>query len=516
MTASTLIHLECPECGGKFDSSFHMDEILSFILDTTMQALQAEAATLALVEPGGTLAFCAAAGTHSKNIIDKKILPGQGVAGWVASTGQGLIIPNAGEDKRYLVEKDRIDGNGAHALACAPIVAQGNIIGILEAINPITGTFNPDALRVLTGIANLAGPTIQHAQLFQLLQSAHKRYRELFDNSIDPVIITDWNGRILEANRQAAILSAYTPEQLQSMPIGDLHQADWSEKGASLERLKSGQTCDYESVLKSRIGRQIPIRVYVRRVGFEEPESLQWTLRDITERKDLDKLRGDLTAMIYHDLQSPQAMIASSLDVLTHMFKDKENGTVQDILAIARHSTDRIQRLTSSLLDTSRLESGQRMLSQQAASPVELARQAVEAVRPMAERRNQTLKTDLPIGLPSAWVDVDMIQRVLINLLENASKFTPTEGRIKVGAKADGEWVQFWVQDNGPGIPVKTKAHIFEKYTRLKGKENPAGQGVGLAFCQLAISSHGGKIWVESKPGHGSRFILTLPAVKKD
>ena len=108
-----------------------------------------------------------------------------------------------------------------------------------------------------------------------------------------------------------------------------------------------------------------------------------------------------------------------------------------------------------------------------------------------------------------------MIRRVLINLMENASKFTPPEGKIELGGKQDGDWVQLWVQDNGPGIPFAEQEHIFEKFTRLQGQGNANGLGVGLAFCRLAVTGHGGRIWVESEVGKGSKFILTLPVISE-
>ena len=101
-------------------------------------------------------------------------------------------------------------------------------------------------------------------------------------------------------------------------------------------------------------------------------------------------------------------------------------------------------------------------------------------------------------------VDVDMIHRVLINLLENAIKFTPVRGRIEVGGRVESaEWVRLWVRDNGPGIPPAEQERIFEKFTRLHGKKRPGGLGVGLAFCRLAVNGHGGRIWVESEPQRG-------------
>ncbi len=105
-----------------------------------------------------------------------------------------------------------------------------------------------------------------------------------------------------------------------------------------------------------------------------------------------------------------------------------------------------------------------------------------------------------------------MSRRVLINLIENAIKFTPTGGQIEVGAKPDGDWLEFWVKDSGPGIPPADQTRIFEKFTRLRGKDKPGGLGVGLAFCRLAVNGHGGRIWVVSQPGAGAEFHFTLPA----
>jgi two-component system, NtrC family, sensor histidine kinase KinB len=497
------------------NASLRLDEVLQRILNETIQALLVETVALALVEPNWALLYHAATGESKENIIGKRIPAGAGIVGWVVHEGEGVVIPEVKADKRFLPSVDQFTGLETQAMAIAPIYAQGRVIGVLQAINPRSGYFDPDALLVLAGIGNLAGSTIQHAQLFERLQVAHKRYRELFDDSVDPIFVTNWDGKIHEANRQAALISGLTSKQLQGTMIDELHEVTRGEKNISIEKLKAGETISYEAILKSKTGHGIPIHVQVKRVVFEEAESLQWLMRDISERKDLDALREDMTSMIYHDLRSPLANIVSSLDVLTSLASGPENETMGSVVTIARRSTDRIQRLISSLLDINRLESGQTIVSQQSVNPDVLTEDALEAVRPMTDSRHQTLSRSLPANLPAVWVDVDMIRRVLINLMENASKFTPPEGKIDLGGKRDGEWVQMWVQDNGPGIPPADQERIFNKFTRLKSEGAPSGLGVGLAFCRLAVEGHGGKIRVESEPGHGSKFIVSLPVEKE-
>jgi PAS domain S-box-containing protein len=498
------------------NASLLLDDVLQRILNETIQALEVGTVTLALVEPNWDLIFRAATGENSAGIVGKRIPAGQGIVGWVVHQGEGVVIPSVREDKRFRPGVEQFDGLETRAMAVAPIYAQERVIGVLQAINPRSGAFDPDALLVLAGIGNLAGTAIQHAQLFERLQAAHKRYRELFDDSVDPIFVTGWDGKIHEANRQAAQISEFSTQQLQGMKIENLHDVTPGDKTVEIEKLKTGETMSYEAVLKTSTGRSIPIQVQVRRVVFQEAESLQWLMRDISERKELDAFREDMLAMIYHDIRSPLANIVSSLDVMTAMGTGQENEAIQSVVKIAHRSTDRIQRLVSSLLDINRLELGQAIVSQQSIEPAVLAEDVIDAVRPIMVSRHQTLTDHFPEKLPPVWVDVDMIRRVLINLMENASKFTPPGGMIELGASRNGNWMHMWVQDNGPGIPSADQERIFDKYTRLKdtGSESPTGLGVGLAFCRLAVDGHGGKIHVESRPGEGSKFIITLPLAK--
>ena len=497
------------EGAAAMNASLRMEDVYQRILIQTMQALQVETVALGMID-GEQLIYRAAAGHNAGNIVGRKIALGDGIVGTAAREGRGVVVSDINQDKNYS-DADKFGGVEMRAVVIAPIQSQGRTIGIIEAINPIAKSFDPDALLVMTGIGGLAGTTIQNAELFERLQAAHQRYRELFEDSIDPMLITDWDGNILEANRQAMLLSGYSNNQLHSLPIDQLHDVHWNRTGAKFETLRENRTCSYESSLHRQDDTRVPVEIHARRVEFDENDSIQWIIRDITERKELDSLRDDLTAMIYHDLRSPLANIVSSLDVLYSMVTEDDKDTVLSILKIAENSTDRIQRLVSSLLDVSKLESGQPVADQQAVETLELIKRAVLDVAPVAGGRRQTLTTDLPDRLAPIWVDEDMARRVLINLMENASKFSPAGGMIEVGAHQDSEWIHMWVRDNGPGIPQAEQERIFDKFTRLRGSSKPGGLGIGLAFCRLAVQGHGGRIWVESEQGNGSTFHFTFP-----
>jgi signal transduction histidine kinase len=196
------------------------------------------------------------------------------------------------------------------------------------------------------------------------------------------------------------------------------------------------------------------------------------------------------------------------------MLTEDSDPSFRSLLNIALRSVERIQRLTNSLLDLSRLESGQPVANTFPTLPSILTRDALEAVQPVAESKNQNLISSIPADLPYILVDADMIRRVLVNLLENAIKFTPPGGRIELGAGRQEDWVKIWVLDNGPGIPKTDQERIFTKFIRLNQEDSPQGFGMGLAYCRLAIEGHGGRIWVESHPGMGSKFSFILPLAK--
>src|SRR5512143_918340 len=232
-----------------FNGSLDPREVWQRVLNQTIQAMQVETTALGLVEgPEQSIVFCAAAGQNAGNIIDRHVPGGQGLVAQVVREGYGLIIANAAEDKRF-TEIDRFSGINARAVAIAPIQAQGRILGVLEAINPVARSFDADALTVMTGIGGLAGASISNAELFERLQNAHQRYRELFEESIDPIFITDWDGKITEAKREAVRISGCPTDELRDMGIDRLHQVNWDKVGPSFEKLLDQDAASYESIL---------------------------------------------------------------------------------------------------------------------------------------------------------------------------------------------------------------------------------------------------------------------------
>jgi PAS domain S-box-containing protein len=499
-------------------STLRLEIILETILQEIQEALQVEAVTLSLIDRNEDILEYKAAihkstDLHS-SLIGKKIKVGEGFAGSVAEKCEGEIVTDPGSDPRFSKTKQLYPGISIESIVAAPIFIPDKILGVVEAINPDSGHFEADTLQVISGIGSLAGSFIQNAQLYEDLQTAHIRYHDLFENSGDPIIITDLSGNIIETNNQTLTTSQYSQKELRSLSISDIHDINWNVVGKEYSNLQEGQSQTYESNLKTSKEVEIPIHVSVFLIQIVDENRLQWILRDISERKKLDQLREDLTSMIFHDLRSPLSNVISSLDIIQASLPGADDPEIQSLFDIANRSTLRIQRLTKSLLDINRLESGREVTNQELINPEDLIQNARQALITQANAKKHSVNINLARKIPQITADRDMLERVLINLFQNAIKFTPTKGKIEFGIKKDGKDTLFWVLDSGPGVNPDYIDRIFDKYTRIHPDERIKGLGLGLAFCRLAIEGHGGRIWVENIPKGGAKFSFTIPAAE--
>ncbi|MEE9600030.1 MAG: ATP-binding protein, partial [Anaerolineales bacterium] len=496
-------------------STLRLETVLQNILEEIRAALQVEAVTLSLMEREGLHLEYKAARHDTidlqSSLVGKRIRIGQGFAGFVAETGLGEIVQNPSEDKRFSHTNAIYPEISPFAIVAAPIFLHGRVLGVLEAINPYSSYFESDALQVLSGIGSLAGFSIQNAQLYEDLKITNRRYHDLFENTIDPIIITDLNGKITECNIRTTKTSNYSSEDLNSMTINEIHEVNWDVVGDGYSKLLEDTSSSYESCLTTKNDVEIPIQVNVHQIQMADQCRLEWILRDISERKKLDQLREDLTSMIFHDLRSPLSNVISSLDVIQASLPGSNDPEIHSLFDIAKRSTERILRLTKSLLDINRLESGQPITKKELINPGELINFAKKALITQANAKKQDVTINIAPDISQITADRDMLERVLINIYQNAIKFTPTEGRIEFGAAEENNVTRFWVMDSGSGVDPDYIDKIFDKYTRAHPDERIKGLGLGLAFCRLAIEGHGGKIWVENLPDGGAGFSFTIP-----
>ena len=227
--------------------------------------------------------------------------------------------------------------------------------------------------------------------------------------------------------------------------------------------------------------------------------------------KEVDRIKTDFFAMISHELKTPLTTIKEG----TNLLLEGVGGLITEkqgrLLTIIATESKRLTGLVNSILDLSKMESGMMMYTFQQGRIAPLVDQAVKEITPYAEAKGIHMEKQVNTDLSSYRMDGERILDVLRNLLGNAVKFTPEGGHITVNANAnplDGG-LQVSVSDSGPGIPKNRLAFIFEKYVSSDQKK---GTGLGLAIVKHIVAAHGGKVWVESDPGKGSKFTFVLPS----
>lgn len=237
--------------------------------------------------------------------------------------------------------------------------------------------------------------------------------------------------------------------------------------------------------------------------------------RDLEESyrqlRELETMRDSLTHMIVHDLRGPLTVINGYLQILQVRARTKLSEAESQYLTQAADSSDRLVAMIGSLLDVSRMEAGKMPLH---SGPCELGRLVTDVVGRFALAKDRaTVTAELPPGLPIVNCDQSLVERVLFNLVDNATKYSPAHGRVLVRVELEPTWVRTLVQDDGPGIPPEFHARIFEKFgtVQMRAAQQKHSTGLGLTFCKLAVEAHGGQVGVNSDGGHGSSFWFTLP-----
>jgi len=502
------------EASRVINSSLDINEIMQSMLVQMNELLNAEAISIALVDKQtNSLVYRVAEGAGSDKIVGLTLPSNRGLSGWVMEHGKPAIVSDTSRDQRFHTLGDRRTGHHTRAMICAPMQFKGDVLGTIQAINPVEGTFTKQDLDLLINLANIASTAIANAHQYARTLEAEARYVSLFQDTVDPIILTDLRGEIVEANRRAIEMLGYGREELLGMKIKELHPATATLPKAY--RIRSDKVHVFTSKVLPKNKQLIPVEVYTKRTLYGDNELLQWIHHDISKQVELEEMRQDLTAMLFHDLQSPLGNVISSLELLAYEIPSTvKNSALFSMLDIAKRSSQRLQTLIRSLLDINRLEAGHLISKRTSVDIVDLIDEVWEIERPNFEQRGVEFVSKLDSDLPRVYVEEDMIRRVLINLLGNAIKYSQESQHITVEATRlpDENAVLIAVSDQGEGIPAKFRQSIFEKFERIKQADSASkGLGLGLAFCRLAVEAHSGRIWVDDAPGGGARFNFTLP-----
>jgi NtrC-family two-component system sensor histidine kinase KinB len=233
-------------------------------------------------------------------------------------------------------------------------------------------------------------------------------------------------------------------------------------------------------------------------------------LRDVTRLKEVEKLKSEFIMAASHELRTPLTGMGMSIDLLLEHAGQGLAEKDRELLKAAHEEVHRMKALVNDLLDLSRIEAGRIELEFEKVPVQTLFDHVQEVFKDQAEMKQVKLAIEPAGELPEVRADANKATWVLTNLVSNALRYVSHDGEIRITAKKIGSHVHLSVIDNGPGIPSEYQTKIFQKFVQVKGRQS-GGTGLGLAICKEIVRAHGGAIWVESSPGHGSTFTFTLP-----
>jgi GAF domain-containing protein/nitrogen-specific signal transduction histidine kinase len=428
-------------------------------------------------------------------------------------------------------DRQHMTDRGMRTMVLQPLYGRGEPVGSIELYDVTTEReVSQEELDLWRVMADQATVAIANARLADQMRADRDRSQAILDSIHDGILMFDVEGRLTMVNPRAEYLlnlhtSDYVGRHYDDM-LREVSTLRGSEDMASLDEIR-GVMVDARHTPTLITRRHYTLTRPVPRVIEEislgvighngEVLGRLFILRDITQERDLEAYRRDMADMLVHDLRSPLGGVISGLHMALDEFEAAPDTpdleTIQTTLEVAFASANSLLGLVEEILDVSQLEAGEMPLVIVPVNLRQLAGRALRTLEALATDADIKVHIDAPDDLPDIAVDRDQIERVFINLLDNALRHTPDDGQVRIAIEPGDVLQTVTVSDTGEGIPPEFRERIFERFFRLESdrQRGSKGSGLGLTFCRLAVEAHGGRIWVDDGPEGGAAFHFTLP-----
>ena len=421
-----------------------------------------------------------------------------------ATTWMWGLVPRWFESAAALVEehpelRERHSESGFEAVAILPLVVRGKGVGFLAIDFVAPRQFGDDERALLQTLATLCSQALERAQLYEEL-GARANAAAVLERIGEGVFQVDRSDRILIWNPAAARITGIAAEDALGRPIGSV-LAGWNRVGGvEPERAR-------ESLRFELSGREL----WLSFSAVQYPEGAVYAFRDLTEERALEVARRDFVATASHELRTPLSSVYGAARTLMRRTLDEARRT--ELVSLIVDESSRLSAILDELLLASSLDAGALTLRVVPCAAAVLVRGVVELAR---ERAPEAIELAFVNDAPdvSCSADPDRLRQVLVNLVDNAIKYSPGGGLVEVRLTAADGVVRIAVADRGLGIPVAERERIFEKFYRLDPSltRGVGGTGLGLYICRQLVRGMGGRIAVDGRSGGGSVFVVELPA----
>jgi PAS domain S-box-containing protein len=402
-----------------------------------------------------------------------------------------------------------------------PLTFRSATVGVIYVFRAAVNVgFSEDDEEVLRAFADQAAIAVSNARLYQSVLQDKQRLDAIIEQSADGVMILDERWRITTFNRAMELLTGWPREEAIGRPCAEvlgIHNVQGVNiclSDCPLQRVPHERNPVVEGLITNRDGRDFYVqsRYSPQRGPRGEFLGAIANVRDITDQKREEERQNTFISVISHELRTPVSIIKGYASTLRRDDASFSAEQYRDGLQVVEEEADRLARQIQDLLDVSRIAAGGMRLD---LSEWELRPLAEEVVAGFAAQTDGGFEFQLRVEerMPPVRADYERARMVLTNLVSNAVKYSPQGGVIRIGARAEGDYAIVYVSDQGIGIPPEDQERIFERFYRVDNRlrRTTQGAGLGLYLARSIVEAHGGRMWVESQVGKGSRFFFTLP-----
>ncbi len=422
-----------------------------------------------------------------------------------------FVHPDYREIARQRIQRSLAEWQPAPPLEEKLIRLDGSVIDVEVTAVPIMYEGRPAMQVVFRDIT-------ERKRMEEELKASEERYRDLFENASDGIYILDRAGRILSFNRKAEEITGYKLDEIRGRSYTLLLPPGPERKKARRAFLKNmrGEPDKNELTIKRKDGRDVIVELSTRPIWQDgQIVGIQGIGRDVTERKELEKLKSDFISTVSHELRTPLTSIKGYVDLVLAGDVGPITPEQKEFLTIVSQNTTRLTELINDLLEIERLESGRIEFEFAELDLAEVLYNVARSLQVTAEQKGLELITEIASGLKVRG-DRDRLAQVFLNLLSNAIKYTPA-GTVELKAYREDEAVVVAVRDSGIGISENDMPKLFQKFFRADTPyvRKVGGTGLGLSIAKAIVERHHGTITVTSQLGQGSTFTVRLPAVAR-
>jgi PAS domain S-box-containing protein len=473
---------------------------MPFILEGALKATDAQVARMVLLSTGGSPQMVMAQGELREGLraLDRALATAASDAGSV------LVVENLAR-ARTLAEPEVLRGP-IQAIVALPVRTMDQVLAVMWVGYNEVRQFRASEIDLLSTLAGQTAALVENARLFQAAEGGRRRLAAILTSTGDAVLVTDRDDRVLLVNPAAEQAFDIAADMVVGQRIDQTGLAPGLAR-VFAEPLSSGEGLTEEVPLPD--GRTLYASVSTIVSAGGDPSGRVAVMRDITHFKELDELKSDFVATVSHDLRAPLTFMRGYATMLPMVgqLSDKQQDYLEKILRGVGQMTE----LIDDLLDLGRIEAGvglERKPCHLGAILVE----AVDSMRAQSAAKGLTLRLEQTEGGALVAGDAALLRQAVTNLVDNALKYTPSGGTVTVGLWVRNGQAVIRVADTGIGISPDDQVRLFEKFYRVKRRDTVGirGTGLGLAIVKSIVERHGGRVWVDSELGRGSKFYIVL------